>query len=151
MPQSLSRIYLHIIFSTKNRQPWLKGAELRNSLHAYMGATLKQLECVPVEIGGVEDHVHLLCLFPRTRSLADVVKEAKRVSTNWLQKQHVDLRAFHWQGGYGVFSVSQSSVDEVVQYVRNQEEHHRKVSFQEEYRAFLRKHAVEFDERYVWD
>jgi REP element-mobilizing transposase RayT len=151
MPQSLSRIYLHFIFSTKDRQPWLKGGELRRSLHAYMGATLKQLDCVPVEIGGVEDHVHLLCLFPRTRSVADVVKETKRVATNWLQEQEDGLRGFHWQKGYGVFSVSQSSVNGVVDYIRRQEEHHREVTFQDEYRVFLRKHAVEFDERYVWD
>lgn len=151
MPQSLARIYLHVIFSTKDRQRWLGDPELRKSLHGYLGATLKQLECMPVEIGGVEDHAHLLFLFPRTPSVADVVKETKRVSTKWLQGQAASLKSFHWQNGYGVFSVSQSSVDGVSDYIRRQEEHHRKVSFQDEYRAFLRKHAVEFDERYVWD
>ena len=151
MPQSLSRIYLHIIFSTKNRERLLTDLDLRKSLHAYVGATMKQLDCTPVEIGGVEDHLHILCLFPRTRSVAEVVKETKRVSTNWLQEQAVELRDFHWQAGYGVFSVSQSNVDGVVEYIRRQEEHHRKQTFQDEYRAFLRKHAVEFDERYVWD
>ena len=112
---------------------------------------MKQLDCMPVEIGGIEDHVHILCLFPRTHSVADVVKETKRVSTNRLQEQAPDLKNFHWQTGYGVFSVSQSSVDDVIEYIRKQEEHHRKQTFQDEYRALLRKHAVEFDERYVWD
>lgn len=151
MPQSLSRIYLHIVFSTKNRERLLGGLELQKSLYAYVGATMKNLECTPVEIGGVEDHIHILCLFPRTRSVADVVKETKRVSTNWIQEQTAELRSFHWQAGYGVFSFSQSNVEGVVDYIRRQEEHHRKLTFQDEYRAFLRKHAVEFDERYVWD
>ena len=151
MPQSLSRIDLPLVFSTKDRQPWLRSADLRKSLFGYMGATMKQLDCMPVEIGGVEDHVHLLCLFPRTRSVADVIKETKRVSTKWLQEQTVELRDFHWQAGYGVFSVSQSNVESVIGYIRDQESHHRKVTFQDEYRAFLRRHAVEFDERYVWD
>lgn len=97
MAQSLSRIYLHIIFSTKNRERLHTHADLRNALHAYLGATIKHLDCTPVEIGGVEDHVHILCLFPRTMSVADVVKETKRVSTNWLQEQTPELRDFHWQ------------------------------------------------------
>lgn len=151
MPQSLSRIYLHIIFSTKNRERWFIDTDLRKALNAYVAATMKQLDCVPVEIGGVEDHIHILCLFPRTQSVADVVKETKRVSTNWLQEQTMELRDFHWQSGYGVFSVSQSNVHGVIDYIRNQEEHHRQLTFQDEYRAYLRKHACEFDERYVWD
>ena len=151
MPQSLSRIYLHIVFSTKNRERLFHDRELRNALHSYIGATMKNLDCVPVEVGGVDDHVHILCLFPRTQSVADVVKETKRVSTLWLQEQAAEWKGFHWQSGYGVFSVSQSNVDGVIDYIRKQEEHHRKVTFQDEYRAFLRKHSVEFDERYVWD
>lgn len=151
MPQSQSRIYLHIVFSTKNRERLLTDSDLRKSLHAYVGATMKALDCPPVEIGGVEDHMHILCLFPRTRSVAEIVKETKRVSTNWLQGQAAGLRDFHWQAGYGVFSVSQLNVEAVVDYIRRQEEHHRTATFQDEYRAFLRKHAVEYDERYVWD
>ena len=96
-------------------------------------------------------HVHVLVLCPRTRAIAGIVKETKRVSTNWLKDRRPEWHHFHWQAGYGVFSVSQSNVDEVVDYIRRQEDHHREVSFQDEYRAFLRKHAVEFDERYVWD
>ncbi|MES2982906.1 MAG: IS200/IS605 family transposase [Verrucomicrobiota bacterium] len=151
MSQSLSRIYLHIVFSTKDRQPFLLDSELRKSLHAYIAGTMKQLDCIPVEIGGVEDHIHILCLLPRARTVADVVKETKRLSTRWLQEQDLTVKDFHWQSGYGVFSVSQSSVNAVTEYITNQEEHHRKVSFQDEYRAFLKKHAVDFDEKYVWD
>lgn len=151
MPQSLSRIYLHIVFSTKDRQPVLGDSQLRKSLYAFIAGAMKQLDCIPVEIGGVEDHIHILCLLPRIKTVADVVKETKRVSTNWLKEQSLTLQNFHWQGGYGVFSVSQSNVNAVIEYVRNQEEHHREVSFQDEYRAFLKKHAVDFDEKYVWD
>ncbi|NNC89756.1 MAG: transposase [Akkermansiaceae bacterium] len=151
MPQSLARVYLHVVFSTKDRYPFLEPPALRHELHAYLGGVLKNLDCVPVEIGGVADHVHLLLLHPRTKSIAEVVKEAKRISTGWLQEQSGMPVHFHWQAGYGVFSVSQSKVEEVVEYIRGQEEHHRRVTFQDEYREFLRKHAVEFDEKYVWD
>lgn len=151
MPQSLSRIYLHIVFSTKDRQPFLRDTHLRKLLHAFVAGTMKQLDCIPVEIGGVEDHIHILCLLPRTKTVADVVKETKRVSTRWLQEQYLTVKNFHWQSGYGVFSVSPSNVSAVINYIRNQEEHHSKVSFQDEYRAFLKKHAVDFDEKYVWD
>jgi putative transposase len=151
MPQSLSRIYLHIVFSTKDRQPCLQDRELRTALHAYMAATLKHLDCIPVEIGGVEDHVHILCLLPRTKTVAELVKEVKRVSTNWLKEQSPSLKYFHWQAGYGVFSVSQSNVNDVIKYILNQEEHHSKIIFQDEYRVLLRKHAVDFDEKFVWD
>lgn len=151
MPQSLSRIYLHIVFSTKDRQAFLHDSHLRKSLHAYIAGAMKQLDCIPVEIGGVEDHIHILCLLPRIRTVADVVKETKRVSTKWLQEQSITVQNFRWQSGYGVFSVSPSNVSAVINYIRSQEEHHRKVSFQDEYRAFLKKHAVDFDEKYVWD
>ena len=151
MPQSLSRVYLHVIFSTKNREAYLVDGDMRHSLYGYIAKILKPLDSQAVEIGGVADHVHLLTLFPRTRAIAETVKEVKRVSTNWIQGQAEDLKAFRWQTGYGVFSVSPSSVDEVVGYIRNQEAHHRSVTFQEEYREFLRRHAVEYDERFVWD
>ena len=151
MPQSLSRVYLHLVFSTKDRQPWLKHADLRNHLHSYLAATLKNLDSNPVEVGGVADHVHILSLLPRTRTIAELVKETKRVSTNWLHEQAANLKDFHWQAGYGAFSVSQSNVEDVSTYIRNQEEHHRRISFQDEYREFLRKQAIDYDEKYVWD
>lgn len=151
MPQSLARVYLHIIFSTKDRQPMFRTKELRDELHAYMAGVVKRLGCEPVEVGGIADHVHLLVLQSRTLSIADSVKETKRVSTNWVQGRGGVFANFRWQAGYGVFSVSQSNAEEVSQYIQNQEEHHRKLSFQDEYRAFLRKHAASFDESYVWD
>ena len=124
---------------------------MRDSLHAYLGAVSKQLDCPPISIGGVEDHVHVLARFGRTVTQAEWVKELKRVSNIWLKEQGVDYENFEWQGGYADFSVSQSNLDLVTQYILGQEEHHRKISFQNELRALLRKHEIEWDERYVWD
>ena len=151
MPQSLSAVYIHLVFSTKERRPFLRDKVLRESLHAYLGAVSKQLECPPLKVGGVEDHVHLLCRFGRTITQAEWVKELKRVSNLWLKEQGRDYLDFHWQGGYADFSVSQSKLQEVITYIAEQEEHHKKMSFQDELRALLRKHNMEWDERYVWD
>ena len=149
MAQSLSRIYLHIIFSTKERYPHLVERQLRREAHAYLGGIAKSLGCQPVIVGGVADHVHLLLCFSRTMEVANLVRDLKRRSSVWLHGRGLDK--FTWQNGYGVFSVSQSNVEEVESYIRNQEEHHKKISFQEEYRIFLKKHTVQFDERYVWN
>jgi putative transposase len=151
MPQSLSAVYIHLVFSTKERQPFLRDKVLRESLHAYLGAISKQLECPPLKVGGVEDHVHLLCRFARTITQAEWVKEAKRVSNLWLKEQGRNYLDFQWQGGYADFSVSQSNLPEVTRYITEQEQHHKKMSFQDELRALLRKHDIEWDERYVWD
>ena len=120
-------------------------------MHAYLGSVSKNLDCPPILVGGVEDHVHLLCRFGRTIAQAEWVKELKRVSNLWLQEQGPDYADFQWQGGYADFSVSQSNLEEVKQYIAGQEEHHRKLSFQDELRALLRRHEIEWDERYVWD
>jgi REP element-mobilizing transposase RayT len=149
MPQSLSVVYMHLIFSTKERRPFLRDAGLRQSLHGYLGEVSKRLDCAPIVVGGVEDHVHVLARFGRTISQAEWVKELKRVSNEWIRTEGVS--DFSWQGGYANFSVSQSNVEEVRGYIVRQEEHHRKVSFQDELRAFFRKHGMEWDERYVWD
>ncbi|MFC4992203.1 IS200/IS605 family transposase [Rubritalea tangerina] len=149
MSQSLSRIYLHIIFSTKERFPHLTEDVLREETHAYLGGVAKSMGCQPVIVGGVADHVHLLLCFSRTMEVASLVRDLKRRSSVWLHDKGIDK--FAWQNGYGVFSVALSNVGEVETYIRNQEEHHRKVGFQEEYGAFLKKHAVQYDERYVWD
>jgi putative transposase len=138
-------------FSTKERRPFLRDSVLRQSLHAYLGAVSKQLECPPLKVGGVEDHVHLLCRFTRTITQAEWVKEIKRVSNLWLKEQGRDYLDFQWQGGYASFSVSQSNLPEVVRYIAEQERHHRRMTFQDELRALLRKHDLEWDERYVWD
>ncbi len=151
MPQSLATVYLHLVFSTKERRPWLRDGTVRASLHEYLGGISKRLECTPILIGGVEDHVHILARFGRTITIADWVKEMKRSSNLWLQERGADWRDFQWQGGYAVFSVSQSSLSRVRDYVARQEEHHCTLSFQDELRAMFRKHEMEFDERYVWD
>ena len=151
MPQSLSAIYIHLVFSTKERRPLLRDKSVRDAFHAYIGGISKKLECPPIIVGGVEDHVHLLCRFSRTITQAEWVKELKRVSNGWLKEQGQDYTDFEWQGGYADFSVSQSNLEQVKQYIASQEEHHRKMTFQDELRALMRKHEMEFDERYVWD
>lgn len=151
MAQSLSAIYLHLVFSTKNRSPCFKDAGIRHELHSVLGGLTKSMECLPLEIGGVEDHVHLLIRLSRALSASDFVKELKRNSNAWVKRALPELHDFSWQGGYAVFSVSVSNIDAVRQYIQNQEEHHKKVGFKEELRALLRRHAVEWSEQYVWD
>jgi putative transposase len=150
MPQSLAKVYLHLIFSTKNRERVLND-EVRSDLHAYMGGILNQLGCTPVEINSEPDHVHLLFLQSRTEAISNVVAQLKKSSNDWLRTRGAGYAEFYWQGGYGVFSVSQSAVDEVREYIRHQREHHKRQSFQDEFRAFLRRYQMECDERYVWE
>ena len=151
MPQSLDQVYIHTIFSTKDRYPFFQTPDLQRDLHAYMASVTGKLKCPAIQIGGVADHVHLLTRLPRTITIAEFVKETKRVSSLWLHERGDEWKAFHWQAGYGVFSVSASRVAIVQKYIAGQAEHHRKQTFQDEYREFLQKHGVEFDERYVWD
>lgn len=151
MPQSLSAIYIHLTFSTKERRPWLRDKSIRDKLHAQMGGISKTLGCPPLIIGGVEDHIHRLCRFGRTITQAEWVKELKRVSNDWLKEQGSAYANFSWQGGYAAFSVSQSNLARGKQYIAGQEEHHRKLTFQDELRALLRRYGIEFDECYVWD
>lgn len=151
MPQSLSAVYIHLVFSTKDRRPLLTDEDLRSSLHAYLGSVSKNLECPPIRVGGVEDHVHLLCRLGRTITQADWVKELKRVSSIWIKDQSPALRDFSWQNGYACFSVSQSNLEAVTDYVARQKEHHQKNGFQDELRILLRKHNLEWNEDYVWD
>ena len=151
MAQSLAKILLHLVFSTKERRPSLSDQSLREELHRYLGGILTNLECQPIIVGGVEDHVHLLFAHSRTATVADVVKELKRCSTVWLKTKAPALSEFTWQGGYGVFSIGQSQVEDVRAYIAGQEEHHRKISFQEEFRRLLQRYEIAFDERYVWD
>ena len=151
MPQSLAKILMHTIFSTKERRPFLRDKPLREELHRYLGGILARHDCQPLIIGGTEDHVHMLSTLPRTGNAAEMVKEAKRGSSLWLKTKGPDLRDFARQNGYGIFSVGFSQVETVRKYIAGQEEHHRKVSFQEEYREFLKRYEIEFDERFVWD
>jgi len=148
MPQSLSKIYLHLIFSTKGRESDIP-PRLQGETFAYIGGALNSLGCQTVLVGGTADHVHALFCMSRTRAVADVVREVKANATKWMKDK---LRCgFAWQDGYGVFSVSQSQVDKVRQYIASQEEHHRRRTFQEEFRKFLDSYGVTYDERYVWD
>lgn len=151
MPQSLSAVFVHLIFSTKNRDPLLAPRNLAMDTHSYLAGISSRLGCHPVLINGVEDHVHLLVRLSRTVTQADLVKELKRASTLWLLEQTPETSAFSWQAGYGIFSVSVSNLDQVSAYISNQEEHHRKVTFQEELRLFLQRHELEWEEDYVWD
>jgi len=151
VPQSLSAVYIHLVFPTKDRRPLMRDKPTRDELHSYLGGVSKRLDCPPILVGGVEDHIHLLARFGRTLTQAEWVKELKRVSNLWLKEQGRDYADFEWQGGYADFSVSQSNLEQVKQYIAGQEEHHRKVGFQDELRALLRKHEIEWDERYVWD
>jgi REP element-mobilizing transposase RayT len=151
MSQSLSVVYLHLIFSTKDRMPFFRDVTIRSETHAYLGGISKQLDCPPIIIGGVEDHVHVLARQSRTITQSDWVKELKRVSSAWIKDCDPSLREFRWQSGYGIFSVSASKLESVERYIANQEEHHRTKTFQEEYREFLKRHAIQWDERYVWD
>ncbi|MCH8475861.1 MAG: IS200/IS605 family transposase [Opitutales bacterium] len=150
MPQSLARILIHVVFSTKNRESYLV-ERVRPAFHAYLSTTLKNIKCPALALNSVHDHVHFLIILHRTMTVAKVVEEAKKSSSKWLKTQDPLLNSFSWQTGYGAFSVSESNCQTVREYIQNQAEHHRKVSFQEEYRAFLTKHGISFDERYVWD
>ena len=151
MSQSLAKVLVHTIFSTKERRPFLRDKSLREELHRYIGGILAQRDCQPLIVGGTEDHIHILSMLPRTSTAADMVKEAKRGSSLWLKTKNADLHDFAWQNGYGIFSVGFSQVETVRRYIAGQEEHHRKVSFQDEYREFLKRYEIEFDERFVWD
>jgi putative transposase len=150
MPQSLSKVILHIVFSTKNREPWLESS-VRARMHAYVAKICRDLGAELVRVGGVADHVHVVTTLPRTISQAELIEQIKKASSKWIKALDVRYRGFFWQRGYGAFSVSPSQLDAVLQYVEPQQEHHRTRTFQEEYSELLRKHSVQFDERYVWD
>jgi REP element-mobilizing transposase RayT len=151
MPQSLTNLLIHLIFSTKDRRPFLSDPHLLSELHHYLGGIVNHHGGNSIIVGGVADHVHLLLVLPKTMTVSDLVRELKRASSLWLKPRDPSLNDFSWQGGYGAFSVGQGETDAVRTYIANQAEHHRKRSFQEEYRAFLNKYGIAYDERYVWD
>jgi putative transposase len=151
MSQSLAKILVHAVFSTKERRPFLRDTSLRQELHHHLGGILKHLECQPVIVGGVADHVHLLVSLSRTQTVAEMMKEVKRGSSLWIKERDATMGDFCWQNGYGVFSIGFSQIEEVRRYIGQQEEHHRKLSFQDEFRLLLNRYEVPFDERFVWD
>jgi putative transposase len=151
MPQSLSQILLHIVFSTKERRPFLRDDAIRAELHRYLGGIVQVNKCHPHIVNGVEDHVHLLCALYRDIPVSTLVRELKRSSSLWIKEKGPDYRNFAWQSGYGAFSIGYSQLADVQHYIAKQGEHHRKVSFQEEFRKFLDRYAVKYQEVYVWD
>ena len=150
MPQSLSKVIIHIILSTKDREAWLD-RDMRPRMHAYVATICRDLNAEELRVGGVADHLHVVTTLPRTISQAAMVETVKKTSSKWIKGLDPKYQQSYWQRGYGAFSVSPSQLNAVLEYVESQEEHHRTRSFQEEYREFLRKYGIEFDERYVWD
>jgi len=150
MGQSLVKNYLHIIFSTKQRVPLIHQL-VEVELYSYIGGICKEMECFPIKIGGHTDHLHILCLLSKKIALMNLLEEVKSHSSKWMKTKGTELNNFYWQNGYGAFSVNPSEIDKVITYIENQKEHHKKKTFQDEYRAFLKKYKVEYDEKYVWD
>jgi REP element-mobilizing transposase RayT len=148
MSQSLSKIYLHCIFSTKYRQHFIKET-IRQDLYAYIVGILSHHHSYVEEIGAYSDHIHILCTLPRTITLADLMSKVKASLSKWFKKQGIEN--FSWQNGYAAFSVSESVVQIIKKYIQNQDKHHKKTTFQDEYREFLKDYSVEYDEKYVWD
>ena len=148
MPQSLARIGVHLVFSTKNRES-LIAPGVRPELFAYLAGTLNAIDCPAIEVGGVGDHIHLLFVLSKNLALSKAVEEVKKESSKWA-KGKVHPR-FYWQGGYGAFSVSASNEPQVVAYIKNQEVHHREMAFQDEVRQLMQKHGTPLDERYFWE
>ena len=151
MPQSLANVLVHLVFSTKDRRAKLQNPELRDAMHRYLAGISAKLECPAVIVGGATDHIHMLANQSRTIALAEWVKELKRASSLWAKGKSSQWELFQWQAGYGAFSVSQSQKGRVQAYKRTQDEHHRRISFQDELRIILKKHGIVFDEQYVWD
>jgi REP element-mobilizing transposase RayT len=150
MAQSLSKIYLHIIFSTKKRHPWIV-EKIQSELYAYMAAVLKSWDSPVIIIGGMPDHTHILSLLSKNHPVSKVIEQAKKKTSKWIKTKDKEFSNFYWQNGYGVFSVSQSQLGTVRNYIENQKEHHKRMSFKDEYRSFLKKYEIPYDERYVWD
>jgi len=150
MPQSLAKNLIHLIFSTKNRDPLIT-EPVRPDLHQYAAGILHDLKSPALMINSVADHIHVLFNLHRTKSLANVVMELKRGTSIWMKEQGLEFAEFYWQNGYGAFSIGQSMVETVVKYIENQAEHHAKRPFQYEFREFLKRYDMEFDEEYVWD
>ncbi len=150
MPQSLTRLYAHLIFSTKNRRPFLDDTVLPR-MHGELATVLRQMDSPFVVVGGTADHVHILFDMGKMHPPFELVKEVKRKSSKFVKTLGIRYDNFYWQRGYGMFSVGPMQRSEVEGYIRNQKEHHRKLTFQDEFRAFLQRYEIEYDERYVWD
>jgi REP-associated tyrosine transposase len=150
MPQSLSSILIHLIFSTKNREPIITPA-VEPELRPYMASIFRALKSPSLTIDGTDDHVHILFSLSRVIKIADLVQEVKTESSKWIKTKGTEFRNFHWQKGYGAFSIGQSQVPILKRYIARQKLHHQRVTFQDEYRKFLKSYGIDYDERYVWD
>jgi REP element-mobilizing transposase RayT len=148
--QTLVKNYIHIVFSTKDRQQFIID-KIEQELHAYLAGVCKQLDCQPIKIGGFTDHVHILCLLSKKITLVKLLEEVKSHSSKWIKTKGEEFKDFYWQTGYGAFSVNPSEVELAIEYISNQKVWHTKLSFQDEYRAFLNKYKVEFEERFLWE
>ena len=150
MAQSLAEIVVHLIFSTKNRRPLIL-PDVRGKLEGYLVGVLANLDSPSLMVKAVADHVHVLFMISRKRALAEIVEELKKSSSKWVKTRGAQYADFYWQSGYGAFSVSESVIEDVKRYIEGQDEHHQTVSFQDEFLAFLARHGVDYDERYIWD
>jgi REP element-mobilizing transposase RayT len=150
MAQSLAKILVHLVFSTKHRKR-LISKDIREELHAYLVGVLRNHDSPALLVNSVDDHVHILFRLSRNYAVKTIVEEVKKSSSKWIKTKGGQFQGFYWQSGYGAFSVSPSQVDSVKIYISDQEEHHRTMTFQEEFRKMLEKHGIEFDERFVWD
>jgi REP element-mobilizing transposase RayT len=150
MPQSLSLVVIHVMFSTKDRRPLLN-IDMRPKLHAYLATVAREAGCECYRVGGVADHIHLAIRLSRTLTIADLVENLKTSSSKWLKTQAPSLAAFSWQRGYGCFSVGPTDLNALCAYIDSQEDHHRTRSFQDEFRIFLKKYGVQYNEAYIWD
>lgn len=149
MPQSLAKLYVHLIFHVKTTSPKINDVDL-DRLHSYLGSIINAMGCTNLWVNGVGDHVHALFVLSKDQTLSHVVEELKRNSSRWIKSLAPGYSWFAWQGGYGAFSVSQSVVGKTLEYIKNQREHHKKCSFADEYRMFLQSYGIEYDERYVF-
>jgi putative transposase len=150
MSQSLSNILIHVVFSTKKRVPFLRDPDIRGRLHAYITTVFAALDSPSLECGGTADHIHILCALGRNHAVAEVLNKVKSASSNWVKRFGSMLTKFEWQRGYGAFSTHPSLVPALRDYIRNQEEHHKVRTFQEEYLALLKEHNVSYDDSYLW-
>lgn len=149
MSQSLSKLYVHLVFHVKNPHVTIL-EETKKDLYAYIGAIIKDNQSIPIIINGTNDHLHILVIMSKNIALANLTEEIKRHSSRWIKTQHAHYLHFAWQGGYAGFSVSQSLHDKTRMYIEKQEEHHKKMSFKEELIMFLKEYGIEYDERYLW-
>lgn len=150
MPQSYTKIYLHIVFSTKHRKATIDDS-IKKSLHEYIGGTCRELDCLPIQIGGYHDHVHILCQLSRKITVMKLLEEIKKSSSRWIKTKGDDYAAFYWQDGYAAFSVGYTELQKVADYIRDQEQHHSDRTYQTECRKLLKKYNVDYDEKYFWE